>query len=122
MIWLTEEDMELLKEMEGEISKLLMKKNWRIFMEYTPIHSGSPEEEAAVQFLKERLEEYGLEPEVLRFDAYISDPKWAKLEILAPLVMEIKCTPYRQVGTTGPGGIEGDVVYISPQDIGRVSC
>jgi len=122
MIWLTEEDRELLKEMEGEISKLLMRKNWRIFMEHTPIHSGSPEEEAAVQFLKERLKEYGLEPEVLRFDAYISDPKWAKLEILAPLVMEIKCTPYRQVGTTGPGGIEGDVVYISPQDIGRVPC
>ena len=108
--------------MEGEISKLLMKKNWRLFMEHTPIHSGSPKEEAAVQFLKERLEEYGLEPEVFRFDAYISDPKWAKLEILAPLEMEIKCTPYRQVGTTGPEGIEGDVVHISPKDIGKVPC
>jgi len=122
MIWLTEEDRNLLAEMEGEISKKLMQENWERFMEFTPIHSGSPEEESAVQFLKEKLEEYGLEPEILRFDAYISDPKWAKLEIIQPLEMEITCTPYRQVGTTGPEGLEGDVVYVAPQDIGKVSC
>ena len=101
MIWLTEEDRQLLAEMEGEISKERMRENWERFMEHTPVHSGSPEEEAAVQFLKEKLKEYGLEPEILRFDAYISDPKWAKLKILTPLEMEIPCTPYRQIGTTG---------------------
>jgi N-acetylated-alpha-linked acidic dipeptidase len=122
MIWLTEEDRQLLVEMEGKISKERMMENWERFMEHTPIHSGSPEEEAVAQFLKEKLKEYGLEPEILRFDAYISDPKWAKLEILQPLEMEIPCTPYRQVGTTSPEGIEGDIVYIAPQDIGRVPC
>jgi hypothetical protein len=122
MIWLTEEDRNLLKEMEREISKENMMENWEHFMEFTPIHSGSLEEEAAVQFLKEKLIEYGLDPEILRFDAYISDPKWAKLEILSPLEMEINCTPYRQVGTTDPNGIEGEVVYILPQDLGKIPC
>jgi hypothetical protein len=63
-----------------------------------------------------------VEPEILRYEAYISDPKYAKLEILQPLKLELKCTPYRQVGTTGPEGIEGEVIYIAPEDIGRAAC
>jgi hypothetical protein len=122
MIWLTEEDRDLIKAMEAEISKEEMQINWDAFMELTPIHSGSEEEEAAFQFLKYKLEEYGLEPEMIRYDAYISDPKYAKLEILQPLEMELKCTPYRQVGTTGPEGIEGEVIYIAPEDMGRAAC
>jgi len=122
MIWLTEEDRALLKEMEAEISKEEMQTNWEALMELTPIHSGSEEEEAAFQLLKAKLEEYGLEAEMIRYDAYISDPKYAKLEILQPLEMELKCTPYRQVGTTGPEGIEGEVIYIAPEDMGRAAC
>ena len=122
MIWLTEEDRELLKDMEAMISKEEMQANWEAFMELTPIHSGSEEEEEAFLLLKAKLEEYGLEPEMLRYDAYISDPKYAKLEILQPLEMELNCTPYRQVGTTGPEGIEGEVIYIGPEDIGRAAC
>ncbi|MFQ6052774.1 MAG: M28 family peptidase [Candidatus Bathyarchaeia archaeon] len=122
MIWLTEEDRRLLEEMEAEISKGELRGNWERLMEFTPIPSGSPNEEAAIQFLKGKLEEYGLEPEVLRFDAYISEPKWARLEVLAPERLEVRCTPYRQVGTTGPEGVEGEVVYIGPDDIGRAEC
>ena len=122
MIWLKDEDRQLLAEMEAEISKELMQENWERFMEHVPIHSGSPEEEEAIQFLKAKLEEYGLEPEVLRFEAYISDPQYAKLEVLEPYGMEVQCTPYRQVGTTGPEGIEGDVVYIPPEEIGVADC
>ena len=106
MIWLTEEDRELLKEMEASISKEEMQANWEAFMEITPIHSGSEEEEEAFQFLKSKLEEYGLEPEMLRYDAYISDPKYAKLKILQPLEMELNAKPYTnrsvRLGTGGP--------------------
>ncbi|MBA7472268.1 M28 family peptidase [archaeon] len=122
MIYLTEEDRALLTEMEKQISKPIMKENWKAFMEHTPIHSGSEEEVKAINFLKAKLEEYGLEPKIHHFDAYISDPKYAKLEILAPLAMEVKATPYRQVGTTGPEGITGDVIYIAPEDIGNADC
>lgn len=122
MIWLTEEDRQLLAEMEGEISKEELQENWERFMEFTPTPSGSPQEEEAIQFLKRKLEDYGLYPQVLRFDAYISEPKWAKLEVLAPQELKIRCTPYRQVGTTGPEGVEGEVVYIDPDSIGKAEC
>jgi hypothetical protein len=122
MILLLEEDRRLLTEMEDEISKEVMLENWQRFMEYTPIHSGSPQEEDATQFLKKKLEEYGLKPDVLRYEAYISDPQWAKLEILEPQEMDVQCTPYRQVGSTGPEGVEGEVIYIAPEDIGTAEC
>jgi hypothetical protein len=122
MIWLTEKDRELLKSMETMISKEEMLKNWEAFMEITPIHSGSEEEETGFQFLKQKLEEYELETQMLRYDAYLSDPKYAKLEILQPIEMTLNCTPYRQVGSTGPEGIEGEVIYIAPENIGKVAC
>lgn len=122
MIWLTDEDKRLLADIEAEISKELLRENWELFMEHTPIHAGSEKERQAILFLKGKLEEYGLETEVLSFEGYISDPKYARLEILEPYGQEIQCTPYRQVGTTGPEGLEGEVVYIPPEEIGITDC
>ena len=122
MIWLTDEDKELLAELEGEVSKGELQRNWKSLMELTPLPSGSQQEEKAIQFLKSKLEEYGLKPQVLRYEAYISEPKLARLEVLSPEMVEVQCTPYRQVGTTGPEGIEGEVIYIDPEQIGRIDC
>ena len=36
MIWLTEEDRALLKELEGEISKGRIRENWGRFIEHPP--------------------------------------------------------------------------------------
>ena len=122
MINLSTEDTDLIQSLAKEISKKKLAKNWRQFMEMTPIHSGSIQEEEAVQFIKHKIEEYGLSPKVLRYNSYISDPKWARLEILKPINIQIQCTPCRQVGTTGPDGIEGEVIYLSPEQIGKVAC
>ena len=122
MIWLSEEDKRILDEMLGEVSKEEMLRNWRRFMEFTPIPSGSPQEREAIGFIKERLEDYGLDPQLYWFYGYVSEPKYARLRVLSPVEMEVQCTPYRQVGSTGPEGIEGDVVYISPEEIGKVDC
>ncbi|KYH39194.1 MAG: peptidase M28, partial [Candidatus Bathyarchaeota archaeon B23] len=84
--------------------------------------SGSPQEREAIGFIKGRLEEYGLEPQLHWFYAYISEPKYARLRVLSPREIEVQCTPYRQVGSTGPEGVEGEVVYLSPEEIGRVEC
>jgi hypothetical protein len=122
MIWLSEEEERLLSEMLGEISKEELLGNWQAFMEFTPIPSGSPQEREAIEFIKRRLEEYGLEPRLHWFDAYITEPKYARLEVLSPRRMEVQCTPYRQVGSTGPEGFEGEVIYVSPEEIGEVEC
>ncbi|MBW1994389.1 MAG: M28 family peptidase, partial [Deltaproteobacteria bacterium] len=122
MIRLSGENQQLLHELEKEISKDELDKNWKRFMKFTPIHSGSRREKKAVEFIVRKLEEYGLVPQIFHYDAYLSDPKWAELVVLEPCTMEIQCTPYRQVGTTGAGGLEGEVIYICPEEIGRAEC
>lgn len=122
MITFSKEDQQLFDKIAEEISKEELMGNWKQFMEFTPIHSGSPQEEDAAQFIKQKLEEYGLAPEILRYDGYLSDPKWARLVVLEPQNVEIQCTPFRQVGTTGPEGFEGEVIYLSPEQIGKTEC
>lgn len=122
MIKLSREDSQLIKQLVQEISKDNLEENWSRFMDITPIHSGSQEEEKAAQFIKQHLENYGLSPQILRYDAYISDPRLAKLEILSPREIEFQATPYRQVGTTGPEGLEGEIIYLGPEEIGNADC
>ena len=122
MIRLSENDKKILNKIISKISKERMKKNWEEFMKFTPAPSGSDQEEQAIQFIYRTLEGYGLKPEIYRYDAYLSDPKWAKLEILEPRKTEIQCTSYQQVGTTSPEGIEGEVIYLQPDEIGYTDC
>lgn len=122
MILLLDEDRKLLRKMESEISKETMSANFDELMQYPPLHSGSPEEEQAIQVLRKKLEEYGLEPKILRYEAYITDPKTAKLTITAPQLMEIQTTPYRQAGSTTQEGFEAEVIYIPPDMIGYQEC
>ncbi|MCJ7574463.1 hypothetical protein MUO93_09415, partial [Candidatus Bathyarchaeota archaeon] len=118
MIWLPEEDKKLIKQMEGEVSKQILQENFDDLMRYPPLHSGSPQEEQAIQCLRGKLEEYGLEPKVLRYEAYITDPKYARLTVTAPQRMEVQTTPYRQAGSTTPDGYNADVVYVPPDMLG----
>jgi hypothetical protein len=122
MILLPEEDRKLLRKMEAEVSKETMSANFDELMQYPPLHSGSPEEEQAIQVLRKKLEEYGLEPKILRYEAYITDPKTAKLTVTAPQVMEVQTTPYRQAGSTTQDGFEAEVIYVSPDMIGYQEC
>ena len=122
MILLTDETQKLIKRLEAGVDKERMLANWEEMIKMAPFHSGSPEEEQAIQFLKEKFEEYGLECMIHRFDAYISDPKNAKLKVVAPVELEIQCTPYRQVASTGPEGFTAEVVYIPPDELGYAEC
>jgi N-acetylated-alpha-linked acidic dipeptidase len=122
MIWITDETKRLISDLESGVDKILMQRNWDALMEIAPTHSGSPQEEQAIQFLKKRLEEYGLECRIHRFEAYLSDPKYSSLKITAPIEMKIQSTPYRQVGTTGPDGIEAEMIYLCPDEIGYADC
>ena len=122
MIILTGETKKLLADLEKGIDKNRMQANWDALNTFTPIHSGSPEEMSAIGFLRERLEEYGLEPRLHMFEAYISNPKYSRLRITHPVEMEVQCTPYRQVGTTTPEGFEAEVIYVPPEEIGYADC
>jgi len=122
MIWLSKEDSELLKKLLDEISSEELDRNWKKIMEFTPMPSGTPEEEAAIQWMKEKLQEYGLEPQVLRYPAYISLPKEAQLTVLLPSRMEVQCSPFRSIASTPLEGIEGELIYIESSNLGLVDC
>ena len=122
MILLTDETKKLIKELEKGIDKGRMQANWEEMMEFAPMHAGSPEEKQAIQFMKQKFEEYGLETRIHEFEAYLSDPQYSSLRITHPVEMEIQTTPYRQVGTTTPEGFEAEVIYISPEELGYADC
>lgn len=122
MILLTDETKKLIKELEKGIDKGRMQANWEEMMEFAPMHAGSPEEKQAIQFMKQKFEEYGLETRIHGFEAYLSDPQYSSLRITHPVEMEIQTTPYRQVGTTTPEGFEAEVIYIPPEELGYADC
>lgn len=122
MIILNDDTVKLIDRLESGIDKELMQRNWDEMMEIAPILSGSQEEERAIMYMKEKFEGYGLECRVHRFDAYLSQPKYSKLRIISPVEMEVKCTPYRQVSSTGPEGFEADMIYIPPEELGHADC
>jgi len=122
MIILNDETVELIERLEAGIDKGLMQGNWEEMMEIAPILSGSEEEERAIMYMKEKFEEYGLECNVHRFEAYLSQPKYSSLKILSPTEMEVQCTPYRQVNSTGPEGLEAEMIYIPPEELGYADC
>ncbi len=122
MIWLTDETKKTIKSLESGIDKSRMMRWWEEMMEIAPIHSGSPEEEKAIQYMKKRLEEKGLECRIYRFEAYLSEPKYSSLNIISPVEMKIQSTPYRQVGSTTPEGFEAEMIYLSPEEIGYAEC
>ena len=73
--------------------------------------SGSREEREAFLYLKGELEALDLEPTLYDHPAYISLPVSASLTIVAPRREEIACITHSAGASTGPDGVEGDVMY-----------
>ena len=95
-----------------DISKEQMMKHVCWMAEEVPQRlSGSEEDRKQTAYVKEYLESCGLEVKVHEFDAYISFPISAKLEILSPKYREIQCTVFAQINSTPPEGIEAELIY-----------
>lgn len=122
MIWLSKENEELLRKITEKVSADELQKQWEKVIEFAPMPSGTPQEEAAIQYMKNTLEDYGLTPEILRYYAYISIPLEAQLTVVSPRTIELQCNPYRCVASTPAGGVEGDLIYIERDDLGSMEC
>jgi len=120
MIWLSPEDKQLLSDLEQDISIKRLQETWKQLINFAPMPSGSSQETQAILFLQEKLEEYGVPHQLLWYDGYLSEPKEARLTILAPKEQVISCAPYRQVVSTPDEGIQGELIYIPPEDIGKI--
>lgn len=120
MIWLSAADKELLAELEREISIDNLQAHWEHLMTFTPMPSGSPQETQVILFLQAKLEEYGVSNQLLWYEGYLSNPKEVQLTVLTPKEFPIPCTSFRQVASTPPEGIQDELIYISPEELGKV--
>jgi len=88
---------------------------WRLLERFATLirDSGSEHERDAAEYMRERLEDLGLKPEVYLPDLYISVPRGCALEVLDPEPLELECKVPAFSLSTGDVPVEGEVVEIA---------
>ncbi len=74
--------------------------------------AGTEDELKAARYIKDRLDEYGIENQIYEFDAYVSDPVSAELQLLSPGEQLFPCLPRTFIRSTPPEGLEGELVSL----------
>ncbi|PLR77093.1 hypothetical protein CU633_12535 [Bacillus sp. V3-13] len=101
-------------KLESAHNQLIQEVNQDLLMEYTKNVSseirlsGTEEEYRAFEYVKAKLEEFGLDTELTLNDAYISLPGEAELKIDGQC---FSCITHSMAVSTMQQGIEGEVVY-----------
>ncbi len=76
--------------------------------------SGTPGEERAAEYIATQLAEYGVQSQRLRFEAFLSYPLQAEMEIIEPERFSIACRPRPFTGSTPLEGLEAEVILAPP--------
>ena len=83
--------------------------------------SGTEDERTASEYIVETLREYGVEADLLEFEAYISVPEDATVTVTSPTSRRIDDAITTSFGaSTPPGGVHGEVVHlteVSPETV-----
>src|SRR5438105_9966420 len=74
--------------------------------------SGTPGEQAAIDYLRARLEDYGVETTRYEFDSLLGWPEAAELEVRVPRRSSLPCITHAYAPSTPGEGLEGDLVYV----------
>jgi N-acetylated-alpha-linked acidic dipeptidase len=81
--------------------------------------TGGPGETRAAEYLAEQARSVGAPVHVHEFDAYLSYPIRATLEVLEPARMQLACLTHSFARSTGPDGIVCDLSYLEDGDVHR---
>jgi N-acetylated-alpha-linked acidic dipeptidase len=73
--------------------------------------TGSADERAAVDYIAQTLRDDGVEVTIHEFRGFVSLPRDATLDVLAPTTTTIPCRPRSFGANTPPGGLEGELVF-----------
>ncbi len=109
--WTETEEKELEKKVLAEYSRDELRKH----LEYLTTlirRAGTEDELKAAKYIKARLDEYGVESEIHEFDAYISLPGEAALEILSPVQKSFACLSGVFINPTHREGLEGELIHM----------
>jgi hypothetical protein len=74
--------------------------------------SGTEMAAKAADYFAYRLNEIGLKPEILTTKGFLNVPKPAALHVEYPFKAEIHCAACAQCGSTPPGGLTSEVVFV----------
>jgi hypothetical protein len=81
--------------------------------------TGGPGEARAAEYIADQLRAAGVPVQVHEFDAYLSYPIRATLEVLAPTRMQFPCLTHSFGRATGPDGVVADLLYLDDGDMNR---
>lgn len=109
--WLEEKEKRLEKKVLAEYSSAEVRKHLEYLTTLTRI-AGTEDEQKAANYIKRKLEEYGLEAEIHEFDGYISQPGEAFLKVLYPVQTSYPCLSLAFIAPTPPNGIEGELIHV----------
>ncbi|WHH61265.1 M28 family peptidase [Petroclostridium sp. X23] len=78
--------------------------------------SGMGDDRKAAEWIASKFREFGLEGEVVDFEAYNSNPVFSEVKIIRPETMIIDSRPCCHIASTPPEGLEVEVIYIAGGD------
>jgi len=81
--------------------------------------TGGPDERAAVDYIAETLRGDGITVAIHEFRGFVSFPREATLDVLAPERTTIPCRPRSFGANTPPGGLEGEIIFVGSVDEDR---
>ncbi|MEX2534485.1 MAG: M28 family metallopeptidase [Trueperaceae bacterium] len=79
--------------------------------------TGGPGEEKMVEYIVETLKKEGVPVTVHEHDAYLSYPRHAVLEVLAPERLNIRCLTHSFAASTGSNGLSGSLRYLPEKNM-----
>nr|NIR59566.1 hypothetical protein [Gammaproteobacteria bacterium] len=79
--------------MEQARAEIAIGEPWALLERFASLvrDSGSDDERAAAEYMRERLASFGLHPEIYLPDLYISVPRSCALEVIDPEPIELEC-------------------------------
>jgi len=103
----------ILKKIMSELNEDEAMKHVVWLTENTPKRvSGMGEDRKAAEYINQKMAEYGLDTELLEFEAYNSWPQYSDLKVLYPETLVIKSLPCCHIASTLPEGIKTELVYV----------
>jgi N-acetylated-alpha-linked acidic dipeptidase len=106
--------MVLTKNEEKLLSDLDMDEAWGHVERLSTLDktSATRGEREAHQYVRAKLDEYGVQYETYEFDSLISHPKEASLKVTSPTPMEVECITHAFSKSTPEEGLEAELMYV----------
>ena len=109
--WVEAEEKRLEKKLLEEYSEEQIQKHLQFLTGFFR-RAGTEGESRAAAYIRDRLDEYRIESELCEFDAYISHPGSAELEVISPLQNAFPALPRTFIPSTPPEGVEAELVSL----------